>query len=100
MSKNKSISYLSCNKGIIVNLYKLYFLFSHFSFQSIKRVFHHYTFSPFQPNTLLPFQPNTRRKNQILRIIYKKKKSKTEKCGSLVGLSEFGLIMTMMGQTE
>ena len=31
MSINKSISYTLCNKGIIANLYKLYFLFPHFS---------------------------------------------------------------------
>ena len=42
MSTNKSISYLLCNKGIIVNLYKLHFLFSHFS-----------TFPSLQPNTHL-----------------------------------------------
>ena len=45
------ISYLLCNKGIIVNLYKLYFLSSHFSFQPNKRVFHPLTFSSLQPNT-------------------------------------------------
>ena len=32
MSTNKFISYLLCNKGIIVNLYKLHFLSSHFFF--------------------------------------------------------------------
>ena len=36
MSTNKSISYLLCNNGIIVNLYKLHFLSSHFSFNQIK----------------------------------------------------------------
>ena len=51
MSTNKSISYLLCNKGIIVNLYKLYFLSSHFSFQPNKRVFHPLTFPSLQPNT-------------------------------------------------
>ena len=51
MSTNKSISYLLCNKGIIVNLYKLHFLSSHFSFQPNKRVFHLLTFSSLQPNT-------------------------------------------------
>ena len=51
MSINKSISYLLCNKGIIVNLYKLYFLSSHFSFQPNKRVFYLPTFPFFQPNT-------------------------------------------------
>ena len=40
MSIKKSISYLLCNKGIRVNLYKLHFLSSHFSFQSNKGVFH------------------------------------------------------------
>ena len=48
---NKSISYLLCNKGIIVNLYKLFFLSSHFSFQPNKKVFHPCTFPSFQPNT-------------------------------------------------
>ena len=51
MSTNKSISYLLCNKGIIINLYKLYFLSSHFSFQPNKRVFHPPTFPSLQPNT-------------------------------------------------
>ena len=51
MSTNKSISYLLYNKGIIVNIYKLHFLFSHFSFQPNKRVFHPLTFPPLQPNT-------------------------------------------------
>ena len=51
MSTNKSISYILCNKGIIVNLYKLHFLSSHFSFQPNKRVFHPPTFPPLQPNT-------------------------------------------------
>ena len=51
MSINKSISYLLCNKGIIVNLYKLYFLSSHFSFQPNKRVFYSLTFPSLQPNT-------------------------------------------------
>ena len=35
MSTNKSISYLLCNKGIIVNLYKLHFQSSHFCFKSL-----------------------------------------------------------------
>ena len=39
------------NKNIIVNLYKLYFLSSHFSLQPIKKVFHPLTFPPLQPNT-------------------------------------------------
>ena len=51
MSTNKSIPYLLCNNGIIVNLYKLHFLSSHFSFQPNKRVFHPPTFSFLQPNT-------------------------------------------------
>ena len=51
MSINKSISYLLCNKGIIVNLYKLYFSSYPFSLQPNKRVFHPLTFPPFQPNT-------------------------------------------------
>ena len=51
MSTNKSISYLLCNKGIIVNLYKLHFLSSHFSFQPNKRVFRPPTFPSLQPNT-------------------------------------------------
>ena len=63
MSTNKSISYILCNKGIIVNLYKPYFLSSYFSFQRNKRVFHPPTFSPLQPNThegkQNPFYPPT-----------------------------------------
>ena len=51
MSINKSIFYQLCNKGIMVNLYKLLFLSSHFSFQSNKRVFHPPTFPSLQPNT-------------------------------------------------
>ena len=51
MSKNKCIFYLLCNKGIIVNLYKLYFSSYPFSLQPNKRVFHPLTFPPFQPNT-------------------------------------------------
>ena len=51
MSTNKSISSILCNKGIIVNLYKLHFLSFHFSFQPNKRVFHPLTFPPLQPNT-------------------------------------------------
>ena len=51
MSTNKSISYILCNKGIIVNLYKLHFPSSHFSLQSNKKVFHPSTFPPLQPNT-------------------------------------------------
>ena len=51
MSTNKSISYILCNKGIIVNLYKLHFSSFSFSLQPNKRVFHPPTFSPLQPNT-------------------------------------------------
>ena len=51
MSINKSIFYQLCNNGIIVNLYKLLFLSSHFSFQPNKRVFHPLTFSSLQPTT-------------------------------------------------
>ena len=64
MSTNKSIFYLICNKGIIVNLYKPHFLSSHFYFfQPNKRVFYPPTFSPLQPNThkgkLNIFYPST-----------------------------------------
>ena len=51
MSINKSIFYQLCNNGIMVNLYKLLFLSSHFSFQPNKRVFHPPTFPSLQPNT-------------------------------------------------
>ena len=51
MNINKFISYLLCNKGIIVNLYKLYFPSFLFSLLPNKRVFHSLIFSPFQPNT-------------------------------------------------
>ena len=51
MSTNKSISYILCNKGIIVNLYKLHFPSFLFSLQPNKRVFHPPTFPPLQPNT-------------------------------------------------
>ena len=51
MSTNKSIFYLLCNKGIIVNLYKLYFPYFSFSLKPNKRVFHPLTFPPLQPNT-------------------------------------------------
>ena len=51
MSINKFISYLLCNKGIIVNLYKLHFSSFHFSLQQNKRVFHPLTFLSLQPNT-------------------------------------------------
>ena len=52
MSTNKSISYILCNKSIIVNLYKLYFLSSHFSFQPNKRIFYPPTFPPSHFSTL------------------------------------------------
>ena len=51
MSTYKFISYLLCNKGIIVNLYKLYFPSFPFSLKPNKRVFHSLTFPPLQPNT-------------------------------------------------
>ena len=51
MSTNKSIFYLLYNKSIIVNLYKLHFLSSHFSFQANRRVFHPLTFPSLQLNT-------------------------------------------------
>ena len=51
MSTNKSISYILYNKGIIVNLYKLYFPSFPFSLQPNKRVFHPPTFLPLKPNT-------------------------------------------------
>ena len=51
MSINKSIFYQLCNNGIMVNLYKLLFLSSHFSFQPNKRVFHPPIFPSLQPNT-------------------------------------------------
>ena len=51
MSTNKSIFYLLCNKGIIVNLYKLYFPSFPFSLQPNKRVFYPPTFPSLQPNT-------------------------------------------------
>ena len=50
MSANKFISYILCNKGIIVNLYKLHFSSSHFSLQPNKRNFHPPTFPPLQPH--------------------------------------------------
>ena len=51
MSTNKFISYILCNKGIIVNLYKLHFPSFHFSLPPNKRVFYPPTFPPLQPNT-------------------------------------------------
>ena len=51
MSTNKSISYVLCNKGIIINLYKLHFSSFPFFFQPNKKVFHLPTFPPLQPNT-------------------------------------------------
>ena len=50
MSTNKSISCILCNKGIIVNLYKLHFPSFPFSLQPNKRVFHPPTFPPLQPS--------------------------------------------------
>ena len=51
MSTNKSISYVLCNKGIIINLYKLHFSSFPFFLQPNKKVFHLPTFPPLQPNT-------------------------------------------------
>ena len=51
MNTNKFISYILCNTGIIVNLYKLHFSSFSFSFQPNKRVFHPPTFLPLQLNT-------------------------------------------------
>ena len=51
MSTNKSIFYILCNKGIIINLYKLHFPSFPFFLQPNKRVFHPPTFPPLQPNT-------------------------------------------------
>ena len=51
MSLNKVVSYILCNKDIIVNLYKLHFLSSPFSLQPNKKVFHPPTLPPLQPNT-------------------------------------------------
>ena len=51
MSVNISISYISYNKDIIVNLYKLHFPSSSFSLQPNKKVFYPPTFLPLQPNT-------------------------------------------------
>ena len=51
MSTNKSISYILCNKGKIINLYKLYFPSFPFSLRPNKRVFYPLTFPPLQPNT-------------------------------------------------
>ena len=51
MSTNKSISYILCNHGITVNLYKLHFLSFSFFLQPNKRIFHPPIFSPLQSNT-------------------------------------------------
>ena len=51
MNTNKSISYILCNKGIIVNLYKLHFSSFSFFLQPNKRVFHPLTFPSLLPNT-------------------------------------------------
>ena len=63
MSINKYISYLLCNKSIIVNFYKLHFPSFPFSPQPNKRVFHPPTFPLLQPNTqerkLNIFHPST-----------------------------------------
>ena len=56
MSTNKSISYILCNKGIIVNLYKLHFPSFPFSLQPNKRVFH-------------PSNQTHKRENQIFYIL-------------------------------
>ena len=70
------ISYILCNKGIIVNIYKLHFPSFHFSLQLNKRVFHtsnqthrkenqifsilsfFHHFTIFHPPTFPLFQPN------------------------------------------
>ena len=48
---NRVLTNIIFNKDIWVNLYKLHFLSSYFSFQSNKKVFHPSTFPSFQPNT-------------------------------------------------
>ena len=61
MRLNKVVSYILCNKDIIVNLYKLHFLSSHFSLNQTK-VF----------STLSFFHPSNQthmRENQIFSII-------------------------------
>ena len=50
MSTNKSIFYILCNNGIIINLYKLHFPSFPFFLQPNKIVFHPPTFLPLQPN--------------------------------------------------
>ena len=57
MSTNKFIFYLLYNKGIIVNLYKLYFPSFPFSLQPNKRVLH--------PQTFPPSNQTHKRENQI-----------------------------------
>ena len=83
VSANKSISYLLCNKGIIVNLYKLYFSSFPFSLQPNKRVFHPLTFPSLQPNTqegklniFYPFHLSTPPTKWILNLFL----SKNEVC--------------------
>ena len=51
MSTNKSISYILCNKGKIINLYKLYFPSFPFSLQTKQKNFLPSYFSSPQPNT-------------------------------------------------
>ena len=67
MNTNKSISYLLCNKGITVNLYKLHFLSSHFSFQPSKRLFNQAKIV-FHPPSFPSLQPNTHKEK--LNIFY------------------------------
>ena len=47
--KNKKYNILN-NRGIKVNLYELYFSFSHFSTHPNKQVFHRSTFPSLKPN--------------------------------------------------
>ena len=51
MSTKKIISYILCNKGIRINLYKLHFLSFNFSPQPNKEFFISLTFPPLQLNT-------------------------------------------------
>ena len=55
MSKNKFISYILCNKGIIVNLYKLYFYFLTFLFSQLKEFF---ILTLFHPSNQTHFYPS------------------------------------------
>ena len=91
MSTNKSISYILCDKGIIVNLYKFHFPSFSFFLQPNKRIFHPPTFSPLQSNTqekkpnifylptFLLFQSNGLLTSHSINIIVQKKKKKTLK---------------------